>query len=85
LRKDINYHIIRRFLLANILLVDNPLRVTEVNMQFNVKNMPFRRLGSSGLRVPVFSIGGWLTIGGTVKGDPVKVRLYRGFSGEMCW
>ncbi|KAI0323021.1 Aldo/keto reductase [Amylostereum chailletii] len=34
--------------------------------------MPFRRLGSSGLRVPVFSLGGWLTLGGTVKGDPVK-------------
>ncbi|ELU43595.1 voltage-gated potassium channel beta-2 subunit [Rhizoctonia solani AG-1 IA] len=36
------------------------------------KNMQFRRLGSSGLRVPVFSLGGWLTFGGTVKGDPVK-------------
>jgi aryl-alcohol dehydrogenase-like predicted oxidoreductase len=34
--------------------------------------MQFRRLGASGLRVPVFSLGGWLTFGGTVKGDPVK-------------
>ncbi|KAH8111861.1 voltage-gated potassium channel beta-2 subunit [Phellopilus nigrolimitatus] len=34
--------------------------------------MPFRRLGPSGLRVPVFSLGGWLTLGRTVKGDPVK-------------
>ncbi|KIM82229.1 hypothetical protein PILCRDRAFT_820611 [Piloderma croceum F 1598] len=34
--------------------------------------MPFRRLGPSGLRVPVFSLGGWLTLGGTVVGDPVK-------------
>ncbi|TDL20912.1 voltage-gated potassium channel beta-2 subunit [Rickenella mellea] len=34
--------------------------------------MPFRRLGPSGLRVPLFSLGGWLTLGGTVKGDPVK-------------
>lgn len=34
--------------------------------------MQFRRLGVSGLRVPVFSLGGWLTFGGTVKGDPVK-------------
>lgn len=41
-------------------------------MKYEQKNMPFRRLGSSGLRVPVFSIGGWLTIGGTVNGDPVK-------------
>ncbi|KAI0033952.1 NADP-dependent oxidoreductase domain-containing protein [Vararia minispora EC-137] len=39
---------------------------------YQQKNMPFRRLGKSGLRVPVFSLGGWLTFGGTVKGDPVK-------------
>ncbi|RXW23071.1 hypothetical protein EST38_g2772 [Candolleomyces aberdarensis] len=39
---------------------------------FDPKNMPFRRLGNSGLRVPVFSLGGWLTLGGTVVGDPVK-------------
>lgn len=25
---------------------------------FDPKNMPFRRLGSSGLRVPLFSLGG---------------------------
>jgi aryl-alcohol dehydrogenase-like predicted oxidoreductase len=31
-----------------------------------------RRLGNSGLRVSVFSLGGWLTLGGTVSGDPVK-------------
>jgi voltage-dependent potassium channel beta subunit len=41
-------------------------------MEFDPKNMPFRRLGPSGLRVPVFSLGGWLTLGGTVLGDPVK-------------
>jgi len=41
-------------------------------VEFNVKNMPFRRLGPSGLRVPVFSLGGWLTMGGSVLGDPVK-------------
>lgn len=39
---------------------------------YEPKNMPFRRLGRSGLRVPVFSLGGWLTFGGTVVGDPVK-------------
>ncbi|KZP04436.1 voltage-gated potassium channel beta-2 subunit [Athelia psychrophila] len=45
----------------------------EVKLEYNPKNkMPFRRLGPSGLRVPVFSLGGWLTIGGTVIGDPVK-------------
>ena len=45
----------------------------EVKMEFNPKNMPFRRLGPSGLRVPVLSLGGWLTLGQTVVGDPVKV------------
>jgi aryl-alcohol dehydrogenase-like predicted oxidoreductase len=34
--------------------------------------MQFRRLGRAGLRVPVFSLGGWLTFGGKVKGDPAK-------------
>ncbi|KAL5536102.1 hypothetical protein ACEPAF_4207 [Sanghuangporus sanghuang] len=41
-------------------------------MEYDPKGMPFRRLGRSGLRVPVFSLGGWLTFGATVKGDPVK-------------
>ncbi|KAF8606049.1 Aldo/keto reductase [Ceratobasidium sp. AG-I] len=45
---------------------------SDVKIEYDPKNMPFRRLGSSGLRVPVFSLGGWLTFGGTVKGDPVK-------------
>jgi len=40
--------------------------------EFEPKNMIFKRLGPSGLRVPIFSLGGWLTLGGTVKGDPVK-------------
>ncbi|KAJ3533616.1 hypothetical protein NM688_g7258 [Phlebia brevispora] len=40
--------------------------------EFDPKNMPFRRLGPTGLRVPLFSLGGWLTLGGTVVGDPVK-------------
>ncbi|RDB27242.1 putative voltage-gated potassium channel subunit beta [Hypsizygus marmoreus] len=43
-----------------------------VKLEFDPKNMPFRRLGLSGLRVPLFSLGGWLTLGGTVVGDPVK-------------
>jgi len=42
---------------------------------FEPKSMPYRRLGSSGLRVPIFSYGGWLTVGGTVKGDLVKEIL----------
>ncbi|KAF8325211.1 Aldo/keto reductase [Cantharellus anzutake] len=34
--------------------------------------MIFRRLGNSGLQVSVIGLGGWLTFGGTVQGDPVK-------------
>ncbi|KAG8721842.1 hypothetical protein FRC08_009643 [Ceratobasidium sp. 394] len=45
---------------------------SEVKIEYDPKNMQFRCLGASGLRVPVFSLGGWLTFGGTVKGDPVK-------------
>ncbi|KAF7288794.1 Aldo-ket-red domain-containing protein [Mycena indigotica] len=39
---------------------------------FDAKAMPFRRLGPSGLRVPLFSLGGWLTLGGSVVGESVK-------------
>jgi aryl-alcohol dehydrogenase-like predicted oxidoreductase len=34
--------------------------------------MEFRHLGPSGLKVSVFSLGGWLTYGGTQKGNDVK-------------
>ncbi|ESK92405.1 voltage-gated potassium channel beta-2 subunit [Moniliophthora roreri MCA 2997] len=44
----------------------------DVKMEYDSKNMPFRRLGPSGLRVPVFSLGGWLTYGKSVNGDPCK-------------
>jgi len=50
----------------------SPLQPWPVQREFDPKDMPFRRLGPSGLRVPVFSLGGWLTLGGTVVGDPVK-------------
>ncbi|KAF8645693.1 hypothetical protein AX16_007642 [Volvariella volvacea WC 439] len=51
----------------------------EVKREFDPKNMPFRRLGPSGLRVPLFSLGGWLTLGGTVVGDPVKDIIQTAF------
>jgi len=51
---------------------DSPLQKWPVQREYDSKGMPFRRLGPSGLRVPVFSLGGWLTLGGTVVGDPVK-------------
>ncbi|PVG02613.1 putative potassium channel beta subunit protein [Serendipita vermifera] len=41
--------------------------------EFKVNDkIEYRRLGPSGLRVSQVSLGGWLTLGGTVKGDPVK-------------
>jgi voltage-dependent potassium channel beta subunit len=39
---------------------------------FDPKNMIFRHLGPTGLKVSVFSLGGWLTYGGTQKGNIVK-------------
>ncbi|KAJ7438086.1 NADP-dependent oxidoreductase domain-containing protein [Mycena galericulata] len=46
---------------------------------FETKGMPFRRLGASGLRVPLLSLGGWLTLGGSVTGDPVKEIIQTAF------
>ncbi|GHJ84826.1 hypothetical protein NliqN6_1228 [Naganishia liquefaciens] len=46
---------------------------------FDPKNMIFRNLGSSGLRVPLFSLGGWLTLGGTQRGDVVKEIMQLAF------
>ncbi|KAM6498906.1 NADP-dependent oxidoreductase domain containing protein [Amanita muscaria] len=46
---------------------------------FDPKNMPFRRLGPTGLRVPLFSLGGWLTYGGSISGDPVKEIIKTAF------
>jgi len=46
---------------------------------FDPKDMPFRHLGPSGLKVSVFSLGGWLTYGGTQKGEIVKKCL------ETAW
>lgn len=43
-----------------------------VESKFDPKDMEFRRLGPAGLKVSVFSLGGWLTYGGTQKGSVVK-------------
>ncbi|KZS93331.1 Aldo/keto reductase [Sistotremastrum niveocremeum HHB9708] len=56
-----------------------PLQSWPVTREFDPKGMPFRRLGGTGLRVPVFSLGGWLTLGGTVTGDPVKEIIKTAF------
>ncbi|KAG8962630.1 hypothetical protein FRC03_003944 [Tulasnella sp. 419] len=43
-----------------------------VSHEYDPKNMVFRNLGGSGLRVPVFSLGAWLSFGHNVKGSSVK-------------
>jgi voltage-dependent potassium channel beta subunit len=42
---------------------------------YEPKGMKFRYLGNTGLQVSLFSLGGWLTYGGTQKGDIVKQCL----------
>lgn len=51
------------------------LSVMAVRSAYDPKNMIFRHLGPTGLKVPIFSLGGWLTYGGTQKGDIVKQCL----------
>ncbi|CAE6477162.1 unnamed protein product [Rhizoctonia solani] len=40
--------------------------------EYDPKNMIFRRLGNTGLRVPILSLGGWLSYGGSVNGSQVN-------------
>lgn len=42
---------------------------------YEPKDMKFRYLGNTGLQVSIFSLGGWLTYGGTQKGEIVKKCL----------
>lgn len=42
---------------------------------YDPKGMKFRYLGNTGLQVSLFSLGGWLTYGGTQKGEIVKKIL----------
>ena len=46
--------------------------MSAVESKFDPKEMEFRRLGPAGLKVSVFSLGGWLTYGGTQKGNIVR-------------
>ncbi|KAK6535787.1 hypothetical protein TWF281_000038 [Arthrobotrys megalospora] len=43
--------------------------------KFDPKNMEFRYLGPTGLKVSVFSLGGWMTYGKHVTGNPVTECL----------
>lgn len=72
-----------------------------VRSVYEPKDMRFRYLGNTGLQVSVFSLGGWLTYGGTQKGSIVKeilqtawnsgiVSLHRSFfhlssSSQLAW
>lgn len=42
-------------------------KMSAVESKFDPKDMEFRRLGPAGLKVSLFSLGGWLTYGGTVR------------------
>ncbi|KAL2355905.1 voltage-gated potassium channel subunit beta-3 [Cryomyces antarcticus] len=46
--------------------------MAAVESKFDPKDMIFRHLGPTGLKVSIFSPGGWLTYGGTQKGSIVK-------------
>ncbi|KIW04815.1 uncharacterized protein PV09_04000 [Verruconis gallopava] len=49
-----------------------PIVTMPVRTAFDPKDMKFRHLGPSGLKVSLLSLGGWLTYGGTQKGSIVK-------------
>jgi len=53
--------------------------MAAVESKFDPKDMIFRHLGPTGLKVSVLSLGGWLTYGGTQKGNIVKDCL------EAAW
>jgi voltage-dependent potassium channel beta subunit len=50
-------------------------KMPVVQSAYDPKDMQFRHLGPTGLKVSVFSLGGWLTYGGTQKGEIVKKCL----------
>ncbi|KDE04458.1 voltage-gated potassium channel subunit beta [Microbotryum lychnidis-dioicae p1A1 Lamole] len=50
---------------------------------FDPKDMQFNYFGNTGLKVSAFALGGWLTYGGTVKGDPVKDIMKAAFEGGI--
>ena len=56
-----------------------------VQTAYEPKGMKFRYLGNTGLQVSLFSLGGWLTYGGTQKGSVVKEILQTAWDhGIVC-
>ena len=53
-------------------LLDYSTKTMPVKSSYDPKDMVFRHLGPTGLKVSVLSLGGWLTYGGTQKGSIVK-------------
>jgi hypothetical protein len=51
--------------------------IMPVQTAFKPKDMQFRHLGPTGLKVSLFSLGGWLTYGGTQKGKSSRNLLPR--------
>ncbi|KAF8901096.1 Aldo/keto reductase [Mucidula mucida] len=50
-------------------------------LSYTPRGMHFRRLGPSGLRVPLFSLGSWLTMGGSTNAkDLVKTAFENGIN-----
>ncbi|KAJ6550143.1 voltage-gated potassium channel beta-2 subunit [Mycena capillaripes] len=46
---------------------------------FETNGMPFRRLGPTGLRVSLLSLGGWPALGETITGDAAKELIQTAF------
>lgn len=55
-----------------------------VRSMYEPHDMPFRHLGPTGLKVSLFSLGGWLTYGGTQKGNIVKECLQAAWDNGVC-
>ncbi|EUC64300.1 voltage-gated potassium channel beta-2 subunit, partial [Rhizoctonia solani AG-3 Rhs1AP] len=51
--------------------------------EYDPKNMIFRRLGNTGLRVPILSLGGWLSYGGSVSGTQVNDIIKAAFDAAL--
>ncbi|KAG8907081.1 hypothetical protein FRC01_007821 [Tulasnella sp. 417] len=55
------------------------MATTQPSYEYDPKGMEFKRLGRAGLRVPRLSLGFWLTVGGSVKGDLSKEIIKTAF------
>ncbi|KAK3936419.1 NADP-dependent oxidoreductase domain-containing protein [Diplogelasinospora grovesii] len=68
-------HITKKTLIPPLVLKYSTMAEPIVRSAYDPKGMKFRYLGNTGLQVSLFSYGGWLTLGGTQKGNIVKELL----------